>query len=83
MERSKDSGAAIGSMNRHPPDDDVVEAEITTFDGFWRCQALDTGLSFAQASDIGAPRNIRGAFDAPERCADFPLTLDLRRPRLM
>ena len=26
-----------------------------------------------------------GAFDVPpeERCADFPLTLDLRRPRLM
>ena len=35
-------------LNRHPPDDGVVEAKIATFDGFWQCQTLDTGLSCSQ-----------------------------------
>lgn len=30
-------------INRHPPDDGLVEAEIADFDGFWQCQLLDTG----------------------------------------
>jgi len=39
-------------LNRHPPDDGLVEAEIAAFGG---CQFLGAGLSCTQASDIGAP----------------------------
>jgi hypothetical protein len=42
-------------INRHPPDDGLVEAEIARFDRFWQCQFLGTGLSCTQASDIYAP----------------------------
>jgi hypothetical protein len=41
--------------SRHPPDDDLVAAEIAAFDGFWQCQFPHTGLSCTQARDIGAP----------------------------
>jgi hypothetical protein len=46
-------GAA--TMNRHPPDDGLVDAEIAAFDGFWQCQILDTGAPMHHAGDIGAP----------------------------
>jgi hypothetical protein len=46
---------AVEHLNRHPPDDGLVEAEIAAFGGYWRCQFLGAGLSCTQASDIGAP----------------------------
>jgi NAD(P)-dependent dehydrogenase (short-subunit alcohol dehydrogenase family) len=42
-------------VNRHPPDDGLVEAEIAACDGFWQCQTLGAGLWCTQAGDIGAP----------------------------
>jgi hypothetical protein len=42
-------------VNRHPPDDGLVEAEMAACDGFWQCQTLDAGLWCTQAGDIGAP----------------------------
>jgi hypothetical protein len=32
----------ICPFNRHPPDDELVEAEIAALDGFWQRQFLDT-----------------------------------------
>jgi hypothetical protein len=51
--------------SRHPPDDDLVAAEIAAFDGFWQCQFPHTGLSCTQARDIGAP-----SADADSQLAD-------------
>jgi hypothetical protein len=42
-------------MTRVKDAGDFFEAEIATFDRFWQCQFLGTGLSCAQAGDIGAP----------------------------
>jgi hypothetical protein len=42
-------------LYRHPPDDGLVEVEITAFDRFWQSQFLGTGRQCTQASDIGAP----------------------------
>jgi hypothetical protein len=42
-------------LNGHPPDDGIVEVEITAFDRFWQSQFLGTGRQCTQASDIGAP----------------------------
>ena len=43
-------------INRHPPDDGLVEAKIATFDGFWQFQTLDTGLSCSQPATLAAER---------------------------
>jgi len=58
MSTRKDAGEFFGtSAPRHrPPDDGFVETEIATFDRFWQCPFLGTGLSCIQTSDIGAPR---------------------------
>jgi hypothetical protein len=42
-------------VNRHPPDDSLVAAEISAFEGFWHCQFVARELPCAQAGDIGAP----------------------------
>jgi hypothetical protein len=34
-------------LNRHPPDDGLVEAEIARFGGRWQCQFLDPEASKA------------------------------------
>src|SRR5580692_1911922 len=54
MEAMPRVGANV--INRHPPDDGLVEAKIATFDGFWQFQTLDTGLSCSQPATLAAER---------------------------
>ena len=36
----------------------LLTPRLFTFDGFWQCQPLDTGLSRTKAGDTGAPGHV-------------------------
>jgi hypothetical protein len=41
--------------HRYPPDDELVETEIATFDEFWQCHTLDMRAPIRQTRDSGSP----------------------------
>jgi len=50
-----------------PPDDDLVKTKLITIDGFWQYQTFAMGLSYTQASYIGAERPRSRLKTKPER----------------
>jgi hypothetical protein len=58
---SRNGGPLI--LNRHPPDDGLVEAEIAAFGGFWQYQFLDTGRPCTNADDSRRVERRKCGFD--------------------
>jgi hypothetical protein len=67
---SRNGGPLI--LNRPPPDDGLVEAEIAAFGGFWQYQFLDTGRPCTKAGDSRRVERRKCGFrchpDAPLSC---------------